>query len=162
MKKILKITGIVFASFIGLGIIGAITGNKEAKESLTREKSLEKISTENGVTTYGMTFDVQNSDETVESVQFTITDSIMNVKKLDEKKVVKIFEDAARYAKFGAKNYLTFKISSFGHISIDSDGILYGSIMGEAKNSFGVPGSVLSIIPFNEKLEVDLSNVHGI
>jgi hypothetical protein len=158
MKKILKITGIVFASFIGLAIIGAIIGGKDSGSSSSLEKTVEK----NGKITYNLKLDVENSDKSIQEVNFSITDSVMKVKNLDEKKVIKIFEDASRCAKYGAKNPLTFKISSFGFISIDTDGALYASVMGDAENSFGVPGTVLSIIPFKDNLEVDLGNVHGI
>jgi hypothetical protein len=154
MKKILKITGIVFASLIGFAMLGAIAGGNSS--------GLEKNVGDDGEIRYTLKLEVENDDKSTKEVICMITDSVMKAKNLDEKKVIKIFEDATRCAKYGAKNPLTFKISTLASVEIDDDGTLYASVMGDAENSFGVPGSVLSIVPFKNNLEVDLGNVHGI
>lgn len=152
MKKILKISGIAFASLIGIAIaVNSIKGS-----SIMGKKSVEK--TASG---YTVKLEAEDHDGTKKEVSFHVTDSVMRVKKLNEENLVKICNSAITWADFPAKNPLTYKIGTFGSVSIDSDGILYIAISGEAQNSFGVPGTIFTSIPFKPNLEVDGGNVMG-
>ncbi len=155
MKKILKITGIAFASLIGIAIAANFIKGSQTP-AILEKKLVEK--TASG---YTVKVEAKDHDGTEKEVSFVVTDSVMRVKNLNEEKLLKICRSAVIWADFPAKNELTYKIDTFGSISIDSEGVLYIAITGEAQNSFGVPGRIFTSIPFKSNLEVDGTNVIG-
>ena len=152
MKKILKITGIVFASFIGLAIIGSIIGGSSGPK-------VEKTTLADGSSSYQVQVESKDHDGTKKDVSFTVTDSVMKAKNLNEEKLVNLCKEAVGWAAFGAKNRLTYKIGSMGFLAIDDKGVLYAYITGEAQNSFGVPSTISTTIPFKNNSEVDIDNI---
>ena len=158
MKKILKITGIAFASLMGIAIAANfVNGSASSSEKTPTEKKL----VEKNSSGYTIKLEAKDHDGTEKEISFYVTDSVMRVKKLNEDNLLKICRSAVIWANFPAKNPLTYKIGTFGSISIDSDGDLYIGISGEAQNSFGVPGSIFTCIVFKDNLEVDSDKVTG-
>jgi hypothetical protein len=159
MKKILKITGITLASLMGIAVAANfISGSVSSKEgnSSTERKSVEKSS--DG---YTIKLEAKDHDGTEKEITFYVSDSVMRVKNLNENSLLEICNRAISWANFPAKNPLTYKIGTFGNISIDSDGDLYIGIDGEAQNSFGVPGSIFTCVVFKDNLEVDPDKISG-
>jgi len=106
-----------------------------------------------------ITVEGKNGMNIVKDVEFNVDPILYDSLKMKREDIYTIAKTSLLYSKWNVKNKLTYEFeppeNSLNFITI-KDTTIKVSIKGVASNSFGVPGSVTTLVHFNPK---DLSPV---
>lgn len=88
----------------------------------------------------------------VEEVKFIIPASFKDSLKLSNETILDMCETSLRYSDWGAKNKLTYKLTD-DRVSffINKNNTISAIVGGSAQNSYGVPGTINTVIYFDIK-----------
>ena len=119
---------------------------------VSTEPKIGELVQDTSWTGYKMIVTGEDGLDSTKQIEFRIRTNIVDSLKLADTTIYKMCDNAARYADWDVKNERSFRFSTKSNlVYTNSDGGISVSVSGVAANSYGVEGNITTIVAFDSK-----------